>query len=266
MRAVNFDEKVFLREVECLAALNHPCVLRIVGWSPVTSSGDAEIHTELAENGSLDRILTRPVSILNPTQLGTIICDIVLGMRYVHSRQIIHRDLKPSNILISGTWRALIGDFGSGRSQFDEGTLTPDSGTVHYAAPEQFEEQVCTTKVDVFSFGLIIYELLLGRPLFPVSMSPFAVIRAHRDGTRPAIPDSVGAFMQQLIGRCWSANPDKRPQFQEILDECRAVDFAMLPNSDRAAIRDAVEAVWTWEERSGRSIGIGAEFASVSDQ
>jgi serine/threonine protein kinase len=135
--------------------------------------------------------------------------------------------LKPSNILISATWRALIGDFGSSRFEADNATLTPEGGTVRYAAPEQFEANTaCTPKVDVFSFGLILYELLVGEPVFPVSMSPFAVSRAHRDGTRPSIPDSVGAFMQQLIDRCWSTNPGKRSQIQEIVPEYRADTFA----------------------------------------
>jgi serine/threonine protein kinase len=218
----------------------------------VTSSRDAEIHTELAENGSLEDLLTRSASTLNPTRVGIIICDIVLGMKYVHSRHIIHRDLKPSNILLNGTWRALIGDFGSSRFELDRATLTTESGTVRYAAPGQFEESACcTTKVDVFSFGLILYELLLNRPVFPVSIHPFSVIRAHRDGSRPSIPSSISTFMQELIRRYWSVNPDSRPSFQEILNGFRSIDFDICPNADRAVIRCAVDAVKTWEECSG---------------
>jgi serine/threonine protein kinase len=74
-------------------------------------------------------------------------------MRYVHSRGIIHRDLKPSNILLNGKGQSLIGDFGSSRIMSDDATPSGGVGTVHYAAPEMYEDDVaCTTKCDVFSF------------------------------------------------------------------------------------------------------------------
>jgi hypothetical protein len=81
-------------------------------------------------------------------------------------------------------------------------------------------------------------------------MSPFAVIRAQRDETRPDIPDSVGLFMQQLIRRCWSKDPSRRPSFQAILDDIFAPCFVILPEADSAAISQVVLAVLGWEASS----------------
>jgi serine/threonine protein kinase len=242
----------FIREVESLAQLNHPCVLRIVRWSWPDGSRYGEIHTEFAEGGSLEAVLTRfakrPRTCRYMTDFGILICDIVLGMRFIHLRHIIHRDMKPSNILISGNGRALIGDFGSSRADSDYATSTGESGTVYYAAPELFDEGAdWTPKVDVWSFGLILYEMMTGAPVFPISLPPFDVIRKMRRQDRPMIPDECGDYMEDLIRRCWSDDPSSRPSFDEILQEFRDLRFAILPAVDCRQLRDAVDGVLRWE-------------------
>jgi hypothetical protein len=251
IRAAEFNERKFRQEVDCLRKLKHPCVLRIVGWSPLDSSGYAEIHTELADRGSLKDVLTQCPSLLDPTRRALIICDIVLGMRYVHSRQVLHRDLKASNILINEDWGAVIGDFGSSCFEIDDTTITPDSGTVHYAAPELFEPKaVSTQKADVFAFALIVYEVVEGHPVFAPSLNYYEVVRALRDGRRPSLPASCGSFMESLIGRCWSTNPSDRPTFEGILDEFRSVNFAILPNADCDMVRSKVAGIRSQEPGS----------------
>jgi serine/threonine protein kinase len=169
-------------------------------------------------------------------------------MRFVHFRGIIHRDLKPSNILIRSNGRALIGDFGSSRFTNDDGTLTGPSATVHYAAPELFDEHaLLTPKVDVWGFGLILYEIVSGFPAFPLSLSPFDVIRQMRRGARPIRPSGCGEYMEGLITRCWSDDPSSRPSFDEILREFQDRRFAILPDVDCDEISRAVDGVLRWE-------------------
>jgi serine/threonine protein kinase len=252
----NRDQATFIREVENLAALNHLCVLRIVHWALPDGSRCGQIHTEYAERGSLDRVLKGRNAgpgrdFWTATKMGIVICDIVLGMRFVHFRDVIHRDLKPSNIFVRGDGRALIGDFGSSRFTNDEGTLTGPSVTVHYAAPELFDAHAkLTPKVDVWGFGLIMYEIVSGLVVFPVSLSPFDVIRKMRSGYRPVIPSECGDYMGGLIRRCWSDDPSSRPSFDEILGEFRDRQFAILPGVDCEAIREAVDGVLLWESRT----------------
>jgi TPR repeat protein len=253
-----FDLVSFMREVEILSALNHPCVLRIVQWSFPEGSRCAELRTEYCERESLEAVLTRmklrpDKAFWTATRIAIIICDVVLGMRYVHGHKIIHRDLKPSNILIRGNGRAVIGDFGSSRFTRDGATLTGPSGTVHYAAPEQFDEGgELTSKVDVWAFGFILYELLTGFPVFPRSLPPFEVIRRLRSRYRPTIVTDYGDYMEGLIGRCWSHNPSSRPSFDDILRDFEVQGFALIPGVDCQAIRDVVDQVVAWELRLER--------------
>jgi hypothetical protein len=252
-RAATFNKMTFIREVEILGTLNHPCVLQIVGWAFPKESNCAEIHTELAEYGSLSDVLCQVkrqslIGCWTRTRIGMIICDIVVGMRYIHSRHIVHRDLKPSNILIGGDWRAKIGDFGSSRFESDDATLTEGVGTVHYAAPEMFEEfGNVSEKVDVYGFGLVLYEVLFGQAVFPTSLPAFDVIRQLRARFRPVIPNRFGSYVNGLIYRCWSDDPSSRPSFNEILGELQNREFDFLLGANSLEIGEAVTRVLQWE-------------------
>jgi serine/threonine-protein kinase len=191
-----YEEPQFMREIETLIKLNYPCVVRILGFNLPPLTQFAEIQMEYAQNGSLDSVLkkfrSRSIpSFWDPTGIGIIICGIVLGMRFVHSQGFIHRDLKPSNILINEMGYAMIADFGTSRSECDDCTSTGDTGTVHYAAPEMYKEVGITNKVDVFSFGLILYEILVARPVFRISKAPLRVMKMILGGEMPMIPNDT---------------------------------------------------------------------------
>jgi hypothetical protein len=131
----NLSETPFIREVEFLSTLNHPCVLRIIAWALPEGSRCGEIHMEFAERKSLEDVVNRrqvetEKQFWTETRIGIVICAIVLGMKYVHLHHIIHHDLKPSNILIRSNGRAMIGDFGSSRLSNDDWTLRGESGTI----------------------------------------------------------------------------------------------------------------------------------------
>jgi serine/threonine protein kinase len=251
------DPVVFAREVKFLAQLNHRCVLRILGWTLPDGSQTAQIHTEYAANGSLNRLLADVKNgIIRPfwsaTGLGIMICGIVLGMRYIHSRSIIHQDLKPANILLNGEGHPLIGDFGASRLEREDAAETSHCATAYYAAPEMFEEGGGPTlNSDVFSFGLLAYEMIVGSPVFPVSHGPLSVIGRLRARELPPIPLKCGPLMQDVIFRCWSMKPNDRPSFGEILAQFQVHDFAILPNADAGAIRDYFAAIREWERKAG---------------
>jgi serine/threonine protein kinase len=173
-------------------------------------------------------------------------------MRYIHFSGVIHRDLKPSNILLNEKGHPLISDFGSSRFEADDATPTRQDSTVHYAAPEQcLEDAALTSKVDVFTFGLLLYELLVHYPVFPQSNTPFDVIRCLRNRDLPAVPTHCGSVMQNLIPRCWLPDPGKRPSFDEILSDFRSCQFNILPNADSTEIDDFYQAIVEWERRDG---------------
>jgi serine/threonine protein kinase len=252
-----FNKCSFVRELESLAHLNHPCVLRLICWAFPEETQDAEIITEYAERGSLEDVVNESrknpeKGFWNATRIGIAICDMVLGMRFVHLQGIMHWDLKPSNILICENGRALIGDFGSSHFERDDATLTGVSGTVYYAAPEMFiEDSELTGKVDVWGFGVTLYEIFAGRALFPPSLAPLEVVRKLQAQHRPSIPPKCGEYMSGLIRRCWSDNPRSRPTFDDILREFQAREFAILPDADSVQLQAAVDAVLQWELDAG---------------
>jgi serine/threonine protein kinase len=198
---------------------------------------------EFAENLSLARVFGRvglgmAPTFWTPTGKAIIICGLVLGMRFVHSKGYIHRDLKPGNILINGRGESLISDFGTVRSETYDATLTPECGTVYYSAPECFIEGASFTKnVDVFSFGSILYEIITEKAVLPPSTAPFDVIRTFRSGKMPDVPDSCGPLMQKLIPECWSENPESRPSFDRIIADFENADFQIIPEASRTEVR-----------------------------
>jgi abelson tyrosine-protein kinase 1/abelson tyrosine-protein kinase 2 len=250
-----FNEPQFLREVETLAQLNHPCVLRIRGWKPPIGRNPAEIRTEIAQNGSLKDILEKVrcgtrFPFWNPTGKAVLICGIALGMRFVHSKGIIHGDLKPSNILLNARGEAVISDFGSSRFESNDYTLTQGDGTVNYAAPELFDEGVTHTRqVDVYAFGLLMYEILTGTAAFPLSDFPFANMKRILNGQMPSVPDECGSLMQELIRRCWSMDPEQRPRVDEIVRDFRSAQFRIVPGADAVRVRMYVGDIETWEAK-----------------
>jgi serine/threonine protein kinase len=254
------DVNWMMREVESLVTLRHPCIVGIIGWSPGPKSNEGEIHLEYAPNGSLSKHLQtfRDTGIRGgfwtPTQIGIIICDIVLGMRYVHSLGILHRDLKPSNILLKGNFRGMISDFGLSRPGYVEGPPTRWAGTELYSAPEQLEENYRPSKkTDVFTFGLVLYEIIGSHAVFCEGIGLKQLVLRLRGHDLPNIPSEFGWLMQELIPRCWAERPGSRPSFQDIFETIAKADFAILPNVDRSAIKDAVFKVLAWESCSDRT-------------
>jgi serine/threonine protein kinase len=247
------DETTFVRELEILIKLSHPCILRILGFALPLGNEAAEIHMEDPPCRSLASILSRlkkmdsALDFWNPTGIGLIICGIALGMRCVHCNGFIHRDLKPSNILLSDRGHALIADFGTARPRNYDATLTPDTGTVYYAAPEMYkEDEHFSGKVDVFSFGSIVYEILTGCPVFPPSMMPFPILRKILKGDMPEIPLTLAPVMRNVIQRCW-LNPESRPSFDDILNEIERSNYAIVPDANPVAVRGFCVSVQAWE-------------------
>jgi hypothetical protein len=248
-----FDQTKFIREVKVLVSMNHPCVLHILGWKPPIEKEPAEIRSPIAENGSVHTILEKVAwgarfHFWNPTGKGILILGIALGMRYIHSKGIIHGDLKPSNILVTGCGEALISDFGLSRPECPDYTLTPDSATVNYSAPELFEEDALPTrKVDIYAFGLLVYEILTETAVFPTSEGAMPNMKRILSGKLPPIPDECGPVMQALIPRCWSRDPKQRPTFDEMIHDFRSAKFRIVPRADEMRLGVYAESIENWE-------------------
>jgi serine/threonine protein kinase len=245
-----YDRARFMREVRCLA-LQHPCVPRLIGYTPPGGGLDssAKIGTEYLPGGSLDTVLERSRQnngppFWNPTGKAIVIVGVALGVQFLHSKDIIHRDLKPSNILLDEKGYPRITDFGSVRSTLEPTAPSNAPATAGYAAPEQTNgDGPHTPKTDVWSYGLIIYEILVGVPVFSSTRGgsraqAFDLQMQSVGPNRPRIPAEVHSSIKSLIERSWSLQPDERPTIDEILSDFEANDY---PFSDDVKVRAAVK-------------------------
>ncbi|KAK8857781.1 hypothetical protein M9Y10_016193 [Tritrichomonas musculus] len=138
-------------------------------------------------------------------------------MSYLHSYNIIHRDLKPANILLDENFYPKIADFGLSKFQINPLNSIDDStkGTPLYMAPEVWNNEGHSKASDVYSFALIVYELVTNEKPFK-SLNYFQVFANILQGKRPQIDSSVPDLYKNIIESCWAQDPDKRPSFDTI--------------------------------------------------
>lgn len=222
---------------EARVVTNHPNVVRFLGYSVNSTSNKAYIITDLVEGKDLAKIMfprdpvTAPID-QSPTKdevqrnLYPVLVGIARGMAAIHKADVIHMDLKPSNILFrAGSPHVpVICDFGLSHSASREGSRIAGStqrgflGTSGYAAPEALEGRFKPNDLcDVFSFGVIAYELLVGERAWGKSfVSEVEYDRALQAGL-PVLPDHWDGRLKDLLTRCWMRHPTSRPSFREIV-------------------------------------------------
>ncbi|GFP98238.1 serine/threonine-protein kinase ht1 [Phtheirospermum japonicum] len=144
--------------------------------------------------------------------------DVSKGMSYLHQNNIIHRDLKAANLLMDENEVVKIADFGVSRVQLESGVMTAETGTYRWMAPEVIEHKPYNHKADVFSFGVVMWELLTGKVPY-AHLSPLqAAVGVVQEGLRPTIPMRAHPLVVELLERCWQQEPSLRPDFSEIID------------------------------------------------
>ncbi|KAK7281881.1 hypothetical protein RIF29_10229 [Crotalaria pallida] len=211
-----FLEKQFTSEVTLLLLLRHPNIITFIGACkkpPVFC-----IITEYLAGGSLRKYLHQqgPHSIPLDRVLKLAL-DIARGMQYLHSQGILHRDLKSENLLLGQDMSVKVADFGISCLESQCGSAKGFTGTYRWMAPEMIKEKHHTKKVDVYSFGIVLWELLTGLTPFHNMTPEQAAYAVSHKNERPPLPSECPWALSDLINRCWSSNPDKRPHFYEIV-------------------------------------------------
>ncbi|KAK1298902.1 Serine/threonine-protein kinase HT1 [Acorus calamus] len=209
-------EKQFSLEVAFLFRLRHPNIITFVAACknpPVFC-----IMTEYLVGGSLRKHLNKqdPRSLPHKIVLKMAL-DIAKGMQYLHSQGIIHRDLKSENLLLGEDMCVKVADFGISCLESQCGREKKFTGTYRWMAPEMIKEKQHTKKVDVYSFGIVLWELLTTLTPFHDMTPEQAAFAVAEKNARPPLPVDCPMALSHLINQCWSTNPDKRPQFDEIV-------------------------------------------------
>jgi eukaryotic-like serine/threonine-protein kinase len=207
------DRARFEREARAVAALSHPNICALYDYGE--AEGKPFMVLEHLPGGSLADLLEqgRPLA---DDETARIAAGVAEGLAHAHERGLVHRDLKPANILFDAERRPKIADFGIAQVQ-GSGTLTESGtvlGTALYISPEQASGRPATPASDLYSLGVILFQLLTGRLPFE-SPNAMEIVRQHRDEPPPGVRDlrpDAPPWLADLTARALAKDPDARPR------------------------------------------------------
>jgi len=195
----------FCREVEILSTLDHPNVVKLKGVH-IAMDDHIYMFTELAERGTLNQVLQIERDLCDSQKIQWAL-QIALGMEYLHANKIIHRDLKTDNILVFNDNVCKICDFGVTAMFRDD--LRGTVGTEYWMAPEMLMGEKYDFKVDVYSYGFVLWEILTGDRI----QNRREVISGSYQGWRMEGSD----VLVETMNCCLESVPENRPDFSEIV-------------------------------------------------
>jgi serine/threonine-protein kinase len=220
----------FHREAVAAARLSHPAIVAV--YDTGVDDGAAYLVMELAGGRTLADVIAERAPLPSDRAIAYLV-PVLSALEYAHAHGIVHRDVKPGNVLVDADGRVRVTDFGIAKAAFENGQLTDSGeiiGTVRYVAPEQVQGGPIDGRTDLYAVGVILYELLTGRPPFeaetPVAA---AMVRLARDPVRPRdLRPQIGRQLEGVTLKALSREPDGRfadaAQFRAALERLGAGD------------------------------------------
>ena len=208
----------FRAEGEAVAMLSHPNIVQVYDVSSTDSAN--YIVMELIDGISLKQYM-EVKGILNWKETLHFAMQIANGLEHAHSRGIVHRDIKPHNVMVLKNGSVKVMDFGIARVMNKSNTLTKEAlGSVHYISPEQAKGGYTDNRSDIYSLGVVMYEMMTGRPPYD-GESPVAVAIQHINGGAPlpsALNPNIPKGLEQIIMKCMALDiKDRYPSATEML-------------------------------------------------
>ncbi|XP_001944586.2 mitogen-activated protein kinase kinase kinase 13 isoform X5 [Acyrthosiphon pisum] len=201
-------------DIRHLRKLNHPNIVQFKGVC--TQAPCYCIVMEYCPYGPLYNLL-RDGEEIPPMRLVSWAKQIASGMYYLHVNKIIHRDLKSPNVLIGRQEMVKISDFGTSREWNEISTKMSFAGTVAWMAPEIIRNEPCSEKVDIWSFGVVLWELMTCETPYKDVDSSAIIWGVGSNSLHLPIPSSCPDGFRLLIKQCWAAKPRNRPSFKHIM-------------------------------------------------
>jgi len=200
----------FFAEVRITRQLSHPNICRVYDIGEV--DGRHFLSMEYIDGEDLASLMKRIGHLSNEKALD-IARQLVAGLTVAHERGVLHRDLKPANIMLDGHGRVRITDFGLAIAAEDEAQAAEIAGTPAYMAPEQLAGKGATVRSDIYSLGLILYEIYTGKKAF--TAKTLAELREQKETQTPRAPseirEGIDPVVERVIQRCMEKDPNARP-------------------------------------------------------
>jgi len=230
----------FMREAQAAAALDHPHICTVYEFDEAEEK--TFISMAYIEGQSLKKkIDSGPLELDEALSIATQVAE---GLKEAHKKGIIHRDIKSANIMLDERKQAKIMDFGLARKT--EGTLITKEGTamgtIAYMSPEQAQGEEVDQRTDIWSFGVVLYEMLTGQLPFKGEHEQAVVYSIRKDKPRPItevnaeIPQSI----EQVVDKALEKDANKRyQQVDELLDDLKSISAGIVPEEIKARLRKA---------------------------
>ncbi|XP_014480795.1 PREDICTED: serine/threonine-protein kinase nekl-2-like [Dinoponera quadriceps] len=214
--SVNYSaSKIVLEEVQCLRKMRHPNIVSYHGaW---IAHNHSYILMEYATRCTLKDLLEKRKIPLKEEDALYLFSQVTLGVHHIHSKEILHRDLKPENIMLTGSRGDIvkIGDFGVSKS-LHEKCITCRAGSYYYMAPEMLTAQPYDFKCDVWSMGVILYEMITKRLPYPAT-SLVEITKLVFDQPPKPLPEGTPVPIVNLISKMLRKQSPSRPRTDQLV-------------------------------------------------
>ena len=243
--------KKFKEEAQAAARLAHPNIVNV--YDVGDENGIYYIVMELVEGITLKNYIERKGS-LTIKEATSIAIQVCAGLEVAHNNHIVHRDIKPQNIIISREGKVKVTDFGIAKATTSQTTTANAMGSVHYASPEQARGGYVDHRSDIYSLGIVLYEMVTGRVPFD---GETAVTVAVKHLQEEMVPPSVYCknipySLEQIIKKCTEKSPDRR--YQDIGDLLADLKQSLMdPDGDFVQMIDVDEQARTVVMNKGTS-------------
>ncbi|XP_032593006.1 mitogen-activated protein kinase kinase kinase 13 isoform X2 [Drosophila grimshawi] len=217
-------------DIKHLRKLDHDNIIKFKGVC--TQSPVFCIIMEFCPYGPLQNIL-KEEQVMLPSRLVSWSKQIAMGMQYLHSHKIIHRDLKSPNILISTNEVVKISDFGTSREWNEISTKMSFAGTVAWMAPEVIRNEPCSEKVDIWSYGVVLWEMITCEIPYKDVDSSAIIWGVGNNRLKLPVPSTCPEGFKLLVNLCWKSKPRNRPSFRQILSHLDIAGPELLRKNEK---------------------------------